>query len=332
MALIEVQDLRVEFGTSTRPTPVVHGLSFSVQPGETLAVAGESGSGKSVTALSILGLLEASGARVSGHIALNGRDLLGLPEAEMRKLRGGAIGMVFQEPMSSLNPVLTIGFQLAEAIRLHRRQSGAATRARVIELLGQVGIPAPERVLRQYPHQLSGGMRQRVMIAIALACEPQLLIADEPTTALDVTVQAQILALIRAIQARSNCGVILITHDLGVVAELADRVIIMYAGRKVEEAGVEQIFSNPVHPYTRGLLAARPVLDAAAGERPARLAEIPGAAPFGGAGACGCAFAPRCPAVLPICHEARPKLVPLGQGHLAACHRLEPNPEVVGPS
>jgi peptide/nickel transport system ATP-binding protein len=241
----------------------------------------------------------------------------------MRKLRGAAIGMVFQDPMSSLNPVLTVGFQLGEAMALHLPLSSAAIRSKALDLLGQVGIAAPERIVRQYPHQLSGGMRQRVMIAIAMACDPQLLIADEPTTALDATIQAQMLALIRDLQERSNSGVILITHDLGVVAELADRVIVMYAGRKVEEAGVEELFSNPRHPYTRGLLAARPGLHSAHGERPQRLEEIPGTAHQGGAPSRGCAFAPRCSVVQPTCLEIRPSLEAAARGHFVACHRLE---------
>ncbi len=315
--LLEVQDLCVAFRSAAGPVAVVQGLSFRVERGRTLAIVGESGSGKSVTALSIMGLLQA--ADVGGRILFEGRDLLACSEPEMRQLRGGAIGMVFQEPMSSLNPVLTIGRQVREAVRLHRRMSGAQLRARALELLTQVGIPAPERILRQHPHQLSGGMRQRVMIAIALACDPPVLIADEPTTALDVTVQAQILALIRNLQERSNSGVMLITHDLGVVAELADRVIIMYAGRKIEEAGVEQLFADPRHPYTRGLLAARPTLAADGARR--RLVEIPGTAPQAGAAGGGCAFAERCPVVLPCCLDAAPALRFDETGHAVACHR-----------
>jgi len=321
-ALLDVQDLRAAFHSAAGPIEAVQSLSFHVERGRTLAIVGESGSGKSVTALSIMGLLQA--ADVGGRILFEGRDLLTFTEPEMRKIRGGAIGMVFQEPMSSLNPVLTIGRQVREAVRLHRRMTGVQLRARALELLTQVGIPAPARILRQYPHQLSGGMRQRVMIAIALACDPPLLIADEPTTALDVTVQAQILALIRKLQERSNSGVILITHDLGVVAELADRVIIMYAGRKVEEAGVEEIFADPRHPYTRGLLAARPTLGPADATRRRRLVEIPGMPPQAGAGAAGrgCAFAERCPVVLPCCLEAAPALRSDETGHAVACHRI----------
>jgi len=320
-SLLDVQDLRTAFRTPAGPLEIVHGLSFRVERGETLAIVGESGSGKSVTALSILRLL--SRADVGGRILLDGRDLHGLPEREMREVRGGSIGMVFQEPMSSLNPVLAIGAQVAEAFRLHHRSTAAEARERALDLLTQVGIPAPARVLRQYPHQLSGGMRQRVMIAIALACDPPLLIADEPTTALDVTVQAQILALIRSLQRRSNSGVILITHDLGVVAELADRVLVMYAGRKVEEGDVEQVFSAPRHPYTRGLLAAQAVVGASRHGSRDRLPEIPGAAPRPGAETCGCAFAARCPAVEPRCDELRPELQVGAGGRQVACHRFE---------
>jgi peptide/nickel transport system ATP-binding protein len=317
--LLDVQDLRAAFHSAAGSLEAVQDLSFRVERGRTLAIVGESGSGKTVTALSIMGLLHA--ADVSGRILFEGRDLLTCAEREMRKLRGRAIGMVFQEPMSSLNPVLTIGRQVREAVLLHRRMTGAQLRARALELLTQVGIPAPARILRQYPHQLSGGMRQRVMIAMALACDPPVLIADEPTTALDVTVQAQILALIRKLQERSDSGVILITHDLGVVAELADRVVIMYAGRKVEEAGVEEIFADPWHPYTRGLLAARPTLGAADGAR-RRLAEIPGTTPQAGAAGRGCAFAERCPVVLPCCIDAAPALRSDETGHAVACHRF----------
>jgi len=322
--LLEVDDLRTSFRTASGPAPAVRGLSFAVNAGETLAIVGESGSGKSVTALSILGLLNARAADVSGRVRLQGKDILGLGEPALRAMRGAAIGMVFQEPMASLNPVLTIGFQVGEAIRLHRKLGARAVREQSEALLRQVGIAAPARVLRLYPHQLSGGMCQRVMIAIAVACDPALLIADEPTTALDVTVQAQILALIRSLQARSQSGVLLITHDLGVVAELADRVIIMYAGRKVEEAEVETIFARPRHPYTRGLLAARPRLGVSSESVPSRLVEIPGSPPPAGADPPGCAFLKRCPVAITVCSQARPPLVRVADGHVAACHRLEP--------
>jgi peptide/nickel transport system ATP-binding protein len=324
VTLLEVEDLQTSFRTASGPAHGRRGLSFEVNAGETLAVVGESGSGKSVTALSIMGLLKPPAADVTGRVRLQGRELLGLSERELRALRGSAIGMVFQEPMASLNPVLSIGFQVGEAIRLHRKLGSRAVRDQSETLLRQVGIAAPARVLRLYPHQLSGGMCQRVMIAIAVACDPMLLIADEPTTALDVTVQAQILALIRSLQARSRSGVLLITHDLGVVAELADRVIIMYAGRKVEEAGVETIFARPRHPYTRGLLAARPRLGVSGETGQTRLVEIPGSPPRPGADLPGCAFRERCPAAIAICGQARPPLVRVSDGHIAACHRLEP--------
>jgi peptide/nickel transport system ATP-binding protein len=316
--LLDVQELRVAFASAAGSVQAVQGLSFRLERGRTLAVVGESGSGKSVTALSIVGLLPA--AKVEGHIRLDGSDLLGLSERDLRQLRGAAIGMVFQEPMTSLNPVLTIGEQVREAVQLHRPMARAQLRARALELLAEVGIAAPARVVGQYPHQLSGGMRQRVMIAIALACDPPILIADEPTTALDVTVQAQILALIRQRQERSNCGVLLITHDLGVVAELADRVVVLYAGRAVEEADVADIFERPAHPYTRGLLGARATVgEAQLGVR-RRLAEIPGTAPQAGAPGRGCAFAARCPNVQPRCLEVRPELRTSGGGRLVACH------------
>jgi peptide/nickel transport system ATP-binding protein len=296
----------------------VQGLSFRLARGRTLAIVGESGSGKSVTALSIVGLLPV--AKVDGHILLDGRDLLGLAERDLRQLRGAAIGIVFQEPMTSLNPVLTIGEQVREAVALHQRMTATRLRARSMELLAEVGIAAPARVLGQYPHQLSGGMRQRVMIAVALACDPAVLIADEPTTALDVTVQAQILALIRQRQESSHCGVLLITHDLGVVAELADRVVVLYAGRAVEEADVADIFERPAHPYTRGLLGARATVGHAQRGARRRLAEIPGTAPQAGVIGRGCAFAPRCPCVQPRCLEVRPELRSNGEGRLVACH------------
>jgi len=317
--LLDVQELRVAFASAAGLAPVVQGLSFRLERGRTLAIVGESGSGKSVTALSIVGLLPAT-AKVDGHILLDGRELLGLAERDLRQLRGAAIGLVFQEPMTSLNPVLTIGDQVREAVALHQRMTGALLRARSMELLVEVGIAAPARVLGQYPHQLSGGMRQRVMIAIALACDPPILIADEPTTALDVTVQAQILALIRQRQERSNCGVLLITHDLGVVAELADRVVVLYAGRAVEEADVADIFDRPAHPYTRGLLGARTTIGAAPAGTRRRLAEIPGSAPQAGGVARGCAFAGRCPNVHPRCLEVRPELRPNGERRQVACH------------
>ena len=321
MALLAVRNLRTAFASPRGEAVAVRDLTFHVHSGETVAIVGESGSGKSVTALSILRLLQAPPAVVTGSIEFDGRDLLTLQEPEMRKLRGGAIGMVFQEPMSSLNPVLTIGSQVSEAVMLHQPLSRREARARALALLSEVGIPAPERRLKEYPHQLSGGMRQRVVIAIALACDPKLLIADEPTTALDVTVQAQILALVRALQARSGSAVVLITHDLGVVAELADRVIIMYAGRKVEEATTSVIFSGARHPYTKGLLGAVPRIGGPGEGSRTRLTEIPGTAPGAGATPTGCAFAPRCRCAVAVCTEVAPTLTRSADGHEVACHR-----------
>src|SRR5271156_1848314 len=280
--ILEVADLRTWFFTRDGVVRAVDGVSFHVIPGETLAIVGESGCGKSVTALSVLRLIPSPPGRiVSGMIRFAGRDLLSLGEAEMRDVRGNEISMIFQEPMTSLNPVLTIGHQIAETLTLHQGLSRRAALDRAIEMLTLVRIPEAERRIRQYPHQLSGGMRQRVMIAMALSCNPKVLIADEPTTALDVTIQAQILNLMHELKQKLGTAVILITHDLGVVAETAQRVVVMYAGRKVEEAPVEVLFEEPLHPYTRGLMRAIPRLDVeadAAGTRP-RLQEIPGLVP-----------------------------------------------------
>jgi peptide/nickel transport system ATP-binding protein len=318
MSLLQVESLHAAFGS----THVIEDLSFSVEAGETLAIVGESGSGKSVTAMSILRLLRSPPARISGRILFKDRDLLALSEAEMRRVRGAEISMVFQEPMSSLNPVMTIGEQIAEAVRLHQGLSHAQAAQRALEMLSLVGIPAPERRVREYPHKLSGGMRQRVAIAMALACDPALLIADEPTTALDVTIQAQILDLIRSLKARLGSAVILITHDLGVVAELADRVVVMYAGRKVEEAPVRELFADPRHPYTRGLLAASPHLGSITpGAGRGRLVEIPGSVPSFREPIVGCPFAPRCAAAEPRCYEFGPPLEAWRPGRLVACHR-----------
>jgi peptide/nickel transport system ATP-binding protein len=331
MALLELHDLRTAFRRGGVEVEVVRGVSLQVEAGETLAIVGESGSGKSVTALSILRLLMPSSGRSSGRILFKGTDLLSATQAEMRRLRGDAISMVFQDPMSSLNPVFTVGQQIAEAITLHTRLSRGAAWRRARDLLGLVGIPAPERRVLDYPHQFSGGMRQRVTIAMALACDPALLIADEPTTALDVTVQAQILALIRDLQQRLGSGVILITHDFGVVAELADRVAVMYGGRIVEEADVTTLFRNAQHPYTRGLLAAMPRLGRLAAmprldraARQTRLAEIPGTAPASGTTGPGCAFAPRCAFARPVCEAADPAFAVGPSGQKVACHFVEP--------
>ncbi|HVL56954.1 MAG TPA: ABC transporter ATP-binding protein [Burkholderiaceae bacterium] len=322
--LLRVDGLKTHFHTRDGIVRAVDGVSFDVRPGETLAIVGESGCGKSVTAMSILRLLPMPPARIAaGRIEFDGRNLLELSEPEMRAVRGNLISMVFQEPMTSLNPVLTIGRQVAEVLVLHRGLSQREALERAIDGLRKVQIPEPERRVRQYPHELSGGMRQRVMIAMALACSPRLLIADEPTTALDVTIQAQILELMRRLGAETGASIILITHDLGVVAEMAQRVIVMYAGRKVEEAGVEQLFAHPRHPYTRGLLGSMPHLrGAAAGSDdavPQRLVEIPGMVPSLKESIAGCLFAPRCPLATDRCRSEAPPMQPHGPGHQAAC-------------
>jgi peptide/nickel transport system ATP-binding protein len=305
----------------------VEDVSFHVDRGETLAIVGESGCGKSMTALSIMRLIpDPPGRIVGGRIVLDGQDLMELSEAEMRDVRGNDISMIFQEPMTSLNPVMRIGKQISEALILHQGMTKAQALARSVEMLELVKIPEPERRVKEFPHQLSGGMRQRVMIAMALACNPKVLIADEPTTALDVTIQAQILDLIVKLQEDLETGVILITHDLGVVAETANRVIVMYAGRKVEEADVNTLFANPRHPYTRGLLASVPSLAIVSGQDEApqeRLEEIPGIVPALHSLPEGCAFAPRCPAATDACRQARPEFEEKRPGHWAACFRSD---------
>ena len=325
-ALLEVDDLTTYFFTRDGVVRAVEGVSFRVMRGEVLAIVGESGCGKSVTSLSIMRLIASPpGRTVRGRVLFEGRNLLALPEPEMRKIRGNAISMIFQEPMTSLNPVLTIGRQVAEALVLHRGMSREQALVRSIELLREVRIPAPERRVNQYPHQLSGGMRQRVMIAMALACAPRLLIADEPTTALDVTIQAQILDLMRELSQKTGAAIVLITHDLGVVAEMAERVVVMYAGRKVEEASVADLFARPRHPYTRGLLDSIPKLRGAgvgnAGERGTRrrLAEIAGTVPSLSEPITGCAFAPRCHFATARCRAYSPVLEEKAAAHFAAC-------------
>jgi peptide/nickel transport system ATP-binding protein len=319
--LLAIADLKTHFFTRDGVVRAVDGVSFEVGAGGTLAVVGESGCGKSVTALSILRLVPSPPGRiVAGAIRFEGSDLLRLSEAEMRRIRGNAISMIFQEPMTSLNPVLTVARQIGETLRLHQGLDAAAAEQRAIEMLRLVRIPEPERRARQYPHELSGGMRQRVMIAMALACNPKLLIADEPTTALDVTIQAQILDLMRELKTRIDAAIILITHDLGVVAEMAQRVVVMYAGRKVEEALVRDLFRRPRHPYTLGLLASVPRLGATLGcADPPRLAEIPGTVPSLREPIVGCAFAPRCAWAVARCREEAPPLEPKSPGHAAAC-------------
>jgi peptide/nickel transport system ATP-binding protein len=319
MSLLEVEDLRTYFYTRDGVVRAVDGVSFSVESGETLAVVGESGCGKSVTSLSILRLIASPPGRiVSGRVSFAGRDLLTLSEREMRGIRGNEISMIFQEPMTSLNPVLTIGRQIAETVQVHRGLSAREAKERACQMLSLVNIPEPERRIGQYPHELSGGMRQRVMIAMALACDPRLLIADEPTTALDVTIQAQILTLMGELKEKTGAAIVLITHDLGVVAEMAQRVVVMYAGRKVEEATVAALFERPLHPYTLGLLESIPRLGDAASQS-GRLAEIPGTVPSLREEPVGCTFAPRCTYATDVCRREYPPLEMKAEGHYAAC-------------
>jgi len=320
-SLLEIEGLKTHFFTRDGVVRAVDGVSFSVAPGETLAVVGESGCGKSVTSLSILRLIASPPGRiVEGSIRFQGQDLLALSERGMRDIRGNEISMIFQEPMTSLNPVLSVGRQITETLTLHRGLSREAGKARAIEMLRLVGIPEPASRLRQYPHEFSGGMRQRVMIAMALACDPKLLIADEPTTALDVTVQAQILDLMRQLKARTGTAIILITHSLGVVAEMAQRVIVMYGGRKVEEAPVGALFATPRHPYTRALLSSVPRLRSSlAGNGKARLAEIAGVVPSLKEAIPGCIFAPRCRHASEPCRQSYPPLEQKAAGHWVAC-------------
>ncbi|MFI5012582.1 MAG: ABC transporter ATP-binding protein [Hyphomicrobiales bacterium] len=323
MALLEVENLQTHFRTPDGVNRAVDGVSFHVDDGETLAVVGESGCGKSVTANSILRLVPEPPGKIAGSIRFQGRELLSLPESAMRAIRGNDIGMIFQEPMTSLNPVLTVARQLGETLRLHEGLDRKAAEARAVEMLDLVGIPEPRRRLRNYPHQLSGGMRQRVMIAIALACNPKLLIADEPTTALDVTIQAQILDLMADLKRRTGAAIVLITHDLGVVAEVAQRVMVMYAGRKVEEASVVELFRAPRHPYTRGLIGAVPKLGSSLLGEETRLAEIPGLVPSLKQRIVGCVFAGRCAKVTELCRKVAPALEVKAPGHVAACHYAE---------
>ncbi len=323
MALLEVENLQTHFRTPDGVNRAVDGVSFHVAEGETLAIVGESGCGKSVTAMSILRLIPEPPGRISGKIRFGNRDLLSLSDKEMRDIRGNDISMIFQEPMTSLNPVLTIGRQIGETLRLHQGLSRSEAEKRAVEMLTLVGIPEPGRRVGEYPHQLSGGMRQRVMIAMALACNPKLLIADEPTTALDVTIQAQILGLMADLKRRVGAAIMLITHDLGVVAEVAERVMVMYAGRKVEEAPVRELFGNPRHPYTQGLLGAVPKLGSSLSGEQSRLSEIPGLVPSLKARIPGCVFAGRCPKAQDVCRQMAPALEMKGANHLAACHFAE---------
>jgi peptide/nickel transport system ATP-binding protein len=320
--VLEVKGLQTVFFTNSGLFRAVDDVSFTVRRGQTLAIVGESGCGKSVTALSILRLVpDPPGRIVGGSIMLDGTDLLGLDENRMREVRGNRISMIFQEPMTSLNPVMRIGDQISEAVRLHRTMTRKQAWEQAVEMLRLVRIPEAERRAIEYPHQLSGGMRQRAMIAMALACRPALLIADEPTTALDVTIQAQILALMLDLQKELGMGLILITHDLGVVAQTAQRVIVMYAGKKVEEADVETLFANPRHPYTRGLMASMPAILSLGSKTDARLVEIPGMVPSLTNLPAACAFAPRCGLAIERCRAEYPPLQDWGDNHLAACWR-----------
>ena len=320
--VLEVRDLRTVFRTRAGTIHAVNDVSFSVREGELLGVVGESGSGKSVTMMSLLGLLPVPPAEISGGpVTFEGKDLLRLPPREMRRVRGGRIGFVFQDPMTSLNPVLTVGFQIMEPLKKHMGMGRRQARARAAELLALVGIPAASARLDDYPHQFSGGMRQRVMIAIALACEPKLLIADEPTTALDVTIQAQILELMAELRQRLGMAVIWITHDLGVIAGIADRVLVMYGGQIVEHAPVDQLFADPRHPYTQALLTTVPRVR---GERAKRLTAIAGQPPILGALPDFCTFRDRCPYAFDLCHRLNPQRYEVEPMHDAACFLNDP--------
>ena len=321
--LIEVSELAISIPTESGTIEAVRNISLAIEAGETVGIVGESGSGKTMLALSLLGLQPAA-ARVSGSVRLDGEELTGGSESQWRSVRGDRIAMVFQDPMTALNPMYQVGWQVAECVRLHRKAPRRAAWQRAVELLGAVGLPEPAQLARRYPHELSGGMRQRVVIAMAIANEPELLIADEPTTALDVTVQAQILDLLAAVRAETGAAMILISHDLGVVAGVADRVLVMYAGKAVEVGPVDDVFASPRMPYTAGLLASLPSLDG----RRDRLASIPGTPPSGIGYGPGCAFAPRCPIAAAECAE-QPALISVGAGHVAACHFAQRQKEAV---
>ena len=321
MPVLSVENLSIGFSTPEGFGKAVDDVSFSIEPNETLGIVGESGCGKTVTALSVLRLIqEPPGKITGGRIMFEGQDLLSLPADELRKIRGNRIAMIFQEPMTALNPVFTVGDQIGEVFRLHKGDSKKEARDKAIGMLAQVGIPAAEKRVDDYPHQLSGGMRQRAMIAMALACNPAILIADEPTTALDVTIQAQILELMENLKNKFATSIILITHDLGVVAQHAQKVAVMYAGKIVESCSVSQIFANPLHPYTVGLMESIPAITDEEGDDRKRLREIPGIVPPLHAMPRGCRFNPRCAHVMDICKTVEPQLVAVSPGHLCACH------------
>lgn len=324
-AVLEIKGLKTYFFTDEGVVRSVDGMELSVREGETVGLVGESGSGKSVTSLSVMGLLpKPQGRVVEGAILFEGEDLVKFSETQMREIRGNQISMIFQEPMTSLNPVFTIGDQLAEVLRIHKSMGKKESRQRAVELLQEVGIPRAEQIVNEYPHNLSGGMRQRVMIAMAMACNPKLLIADEPTTALDVTIQAQILDLMRKLKLENNMSILLITHDLGVVAETCDRVVVMYGGKVVEEADVETIFNAPKHPYTMGLLESIPSMD----KEVEWLASIPGNVPIPSEMPSGCKFAPRCSKATERCKETEPELRQIGYGHKVRCFLTEGDVDV----
>ena len=318
--LLEVESLEVEFSTRQGVARVLDGIALSLEPGRTLGIVGESGCGKSMTALSIMRLVPVPPGRIgAGSVRLNGEDLLQVTEKRMREVRGKDISMIFQEPMTSLNPVYSIGDQIAETVRLHEGLGRRASLDRAVEMLKAVHIPAAERRVREFPHQMSGGMRQRVMIAMALACRPSVLIADEPTTALDVTVQAQVFDLLKELQEKTGTAIILISHDMGVIAEMADRVMVMYAGRIVEEASTDEILENPKHPYTQGLIACVPHLEEEPPLERATLTEIPGVVPALTELGSGCSYAPRCAYAADRCRRKAPEPLEVGEEHRVAC-------------
>ncbi|CAH0345113.1 ABC transporter ATP-binding protein [Bacillus sp. CECT 9360] len=318
-SIIEVKELRTSFLTDDGELPVVNNIDFHIKPGEVLGIVGESGCGKSVTSLSIMGLLPSGTSKVEGKILFKGENLADASESRMRQIRGNEIAMIFQEPMTSLNPVFTIGEQLIESLRIHRKWNKKKAMARAVEMLKLVGLPRAEELVKEYPHQLSGGMRQRVMIAMAMICEPKLLIADEPTTALDVTIQAQILELMKKLNKETDTAIMMITHDLGVVSEMCERIAVMYAGKIVEEGDVKTIFQNPKHPYTVGLIKSVPDIR----KKVDRLYSIPGNVPKPGSLNLGCQFAPRCKHAMEQCLSETPRLTPLENGQQVRCWLYE---------